>query len=644
MTQLEQEVARRQREATAMAAAARLAGESLTVEDVAERVAESIVHLFGAASASIRRLEPEGSLVVLASAGASGAPTFTRGHVFPAGVGACSRAVACGHAVWTSDVLTDPAIELTPDLRRLYGATAHRAVLAVPLKTRGAVLGAVTIVYTVGRVLREDEIRLAEAFADQVALALENARLFAETRGRLAESEALLAVAGVLAQPLPVPEAMRRVAREVARSFGADMVGVYFLDATQEALVPMAGYHVPQRLRAAFVATPFPMALIRESFAERAPTWTSDFMGDPRFDFPFLAEIRPGAVLYAPTLVRGEMVGGIFLVWWRAGRAFDLPETRLIEGVASQVGLAMENAELARQTAQKLDEMERLLSVSRALSSTMELGPLLRTLLRQVTRTTGADTSGVWLADSATGALEPFAGYHVPPDILARLGQFRIDPTRSPVYAEAIARRRVVITREAPNDRGLPAELMTAAPHRAQLFAPIIANERLVGALIVVWWEREPTCRARELGMVDAMASQAGIALKNARLFEEDRRKLAELSTLYELSRAVTGQLDTAQLVEAVHREVARVLDVHNLAVFLYDPGRRELEIVLREWDGAREADLPRRRPLGVGLASAVVTRRAPLRTADYAAACAREGVEPVAATLGLPHWLGVPM
>ena len=51
--------------------------------------------------------------------------------------------------------------------------------------------------------LREDEIRLAEAFADQVALALENTRLLAETRGRLAESETLLAVAGVLSQPVP---------------------------------------------------------------------------------------------------------------------------------------------------------------------------------------------------------------------------------------------------------------------------------------------------------------------------------------------------------------------------------------------------------------------------------------------------------
>ena len=387
------------------------------------------------------------------------------------------------------------------------------------------------------------------------------------------------------------------------------------------------------------------MELLDEALTERRPIWTSDYLADRRYDFPFMTAIGPGAVLFAPTLVRGEVVGGIFLVWWARGRTFGPSEVRLIEAVASQVALAAENAELARQTAEKLDEMERLLSVSRALSSTIELGPLLRTLLQQVTRTAGADSAGVWLADPAhrrARAVRRVPRHARPRRAAAR--HFASIPERSPLYADAIARRVAVTSKDAPRDEGLPPGLVALAPHRAQLFAPIVANERLVGAIIVVWWERELTCGARELALVDAMASQAGIALEHARLFEDDRRKLAELSALHELSRAVTGQLDTAQLVEAVHREVARVLDVRNLAIFLYDPGRRELEVALREWDGTREVDLPRRRALGVGLATAVVTRRAPLRTADYAAACAREGVVPVPEALALPHWLGVPI
>ena len=178
-----------------------------------ERVVGSIVQLFGASSAIIRHLEPDGTLVALARAGGSGPLTLECWGTYPAGVGVVARAVTLRRAVWSPDVLADPEITLTPDLREFYKTTADRAVLAVPLEARGEVVGVLSSIYPVGRILRDDEIRLVEAFANQVTLALEHARLFAETRGRLAESETLLAVAGVLSQPVPIAEAMRRVAR-----------------------------------------------------------------------------------------------------------------------------------------------------------------------------------------------------------------------------------------------------------------------------------------------------------------------------------------------------------------------------------------------------------------------------------------------
>ena len=204
VAELEQEVARRQREAAAMAEAARLAGGGpRPSRTLAERVVGSIVQLFGASSAIIRRLEPDGTLVALAWAGALGPPAFERGRACPAGVGHGGESGGARPGRVEPDVLTDPEVTLTPDLRELDETTPDRAVLAVPLRARGDVIGVLSSIYPVGRVLREDEVRLAEAFADQVALALENARLLAETRGRLAESETLLAVAGVLSQPVP---------------------------------------------------------------------------------------------------------------------------------------------------------------------------------------------------------------------------------------------------------------------------------------------------------------------------------------------------------------------------------------------------------------------------------------------------------
>lgn len=173
VAQLEEEIARRRRDAEAMAEAARLAGGGLDLGDLADRIVGSIVTLFGAAAATIRRLDPDGSLVDLAWTGSPGSAGFERGRVLPPGVGTAARAIALGRAVWTPDVLAEPDVVLSPDLRRAAEVSGNRAVLSVPLTGRDRVLGAVTVVYPLGHVFQEDEVRLAAAFADQVAIALE---------------------------------------------------------------------------------------------------------------------------------------------------------------------------------------------------------------------------------------------------------------------------------------------------------------------------------------------------------------------------------------------------------------------------------------------------------------------------------------
>ena len=167
--------------------------------------------------------------------------------------------------------------------------------------------------------------------------------------------------------------------------------------------------------------------------------WSSDVKADERFDPDWVAALPPHSVLVAPTMAHGQPVGGLFLVWWRTGRLFPPAEIRLLEGVAAQVGLAMENAELARQTQSKLAETETLLSVSRAVSSTLDLHGLVRHFLRQVANTFGADTVGLWLVDESGQWLTPLAGYHVPPAQLEALRGVRLSILDHPIYAEAAA-------------------------------------------------------------------------------------------------------------------------------------------------------------------------------------------------------------
>ncbi|HEV8583491.1 MAG TPA: GAF domain-containing protein [Methylomirabilota bacterium] len=555
-----------------------------------------------------------------------------------------ARAIETRRPVIVDDA-TDPA--LTPaDWVAAFGLKSY---MVVPMLRQEEVIGVVTLDYCerVGR-FAPWQADLATAVVGQVALALENTRLYGEAQERLRETTTLLAVGRVLTERASGPEAMRRVAAEVARAFGADMAGACLLDERKERLVAVGGYHVPKDLLQAFAERPivldrFPW--LQDAWRAGRAATSPDPHADPRFDQAWQAAMPPHSLLFVPTLAHGEPVGGLFLVWWHTGRLFDPAEIRLVEGVAAQVGLAMENAELARQTQVKLAETQTLLSVSRALSTTLDLQQLVRHFLRAVATTLGADSVGSWLVQEDGEWMEPLVGYHLPRERLADARELRISLLKHPFYAEAARTRRPVFTSDAMNDSRLPPAVRERGSHRTQLFVPVVVKDRMIAAFAAIWWETAREFSEDELALMEAIANQAGVALENGRLFEENRQRLEELSVLHDLSRAVTGQLERGAIVEAVRRHIARVLDARNLVIIVRDEERDELEVTLRVTDGADDPSEPRRYPLeDIGLMSVVLATGRPLRTDDYAAECERRGVQPVAGSADRKTWLGVPM
>jgi GAF domain-containing protein/ActR/RegA family two-component response regulator len=559
-------------------------------------------------------------------------------------VPAQARALETGGPVIVSDTTTS---DLVP--RSWVERFGVRACLFVPMMRQDGPIGLMALDFCEKRRPFEPrQVDLAVTIAGQLALSFENSRLYEEVRNRLRETTTLLAVGQALSEPTSPVESMRRVAREVGRAFGADMVGAYFFDAAREHLVAVAGYHVPPHLMEQLLGRPMRLA----AFPEIAQLWREGRAGfsanpleDPRFDAAWVEGLPPHSVMFAPAMARGEPMGALFLVWWHPGRSFTPADLTLLEAVGRQVGLAMENAELAQRTEVKLRETETLLSVSRALSSSLDLDELLRHFLRRVASVIEPDSVGVWLVTEDGESLEPVVGLRVPRAMVDALRTVRVSMRRDALYAEAARTRRPVFSTDVPTDDRVPAFLKHTVPHQSQLFVPIVVSDRMIGGFAAAWWERARAFSESELSLMEAVASQAGIAIQNARLFQANRRQLDELGALYELSRAVTGELDRAALLDAVHVKVARALDFRDLVVLLVDEDVGDLEVALRVHDDARDDRSPLRYPRrGVGLMSVVLDTGRPVRTEDYAAACARHGVTPADPAIALRYWLGVPL
>src|SRR5215510_1222569 len=175
------DLARRQREAEELARVARTLTEDLDVHQVAERVVQPVLKLFGVQSSVLWLSEPDGSLV---AAGISGRAreSFRRGDVLPAGASIAGRAVAQGRPSWTSDVLAEPGLVMPADQRIRLRASGDRAVLCVPMAVSGRTIGVLALGDGSARDFTPDEVVLLQAFGDQAAIALQNASLYAESQ------------------------------------------------------------------------------------------------------------------------------------------------------------------------------------------------------------------------------------------------------------------------------------------------------------------------------------------------------------------------------------------------------------------------------------------------------------------------------
>ena len=185
------EAERRRQAAESFAEVGRIISQSLDPAEVAERIVESVRRLFDANVASVYRVDGQtGDLVALAGSGALG-PAWHAGVRLPAGTGASGVAVRDRRPVLSDDVFNDPRIP--DDGRRSETGSpvgAFPAVLAVPIMFRDQAIGALSIGRPKGQTFQGDEIRMAQAFASQAALALENARAAAELRAAKDAAEA----------------------------------------------------------------------------------------------------------------------------------------------------------------------------------------------------------------------------------------------------------------------------------------------------------------------------------------------------------------------------------------------------------------------------------------------------------------------
>lgn len=441
--------------------------------------------------------------------------------------------------------------------------------LIVPIETTDQRLGAICVASPLnGQRPTPDDVTSLELYANQAAVAIENARLFDLASQRLTqrtgELNALVALSAIGDQS-DVQHYLERALAKVLEVAGMDAAALALLDPGRNVLTPHVRQGLSDALWKAMQREPPGMRTGVEGRALEAGgvIIIDDVAGDPNADHRVDLLAEGIHMLVGVGLVGRNPVGSMTL-YARARHRLADKTMGWLAVAGHQIALAVENTRLLESMRRRQQTSEAVREVNAAVASNLELEAVLDTILDQVGRVVPYDMASIYQVQA--GELHPISvrsldGATSAPSYAAPCDE------RVPAW-QAVVRREVhVIDDIAVLDLPDTAALDFSA--RAWIGAPFIAHDEVIGLLAL--HHRQPglysTEDARNVALI---AQQAAVAIDNARRFQMARERSERLKLLNDLGRELAVALDRETIFRLAVERIARRLRYDLVSIHLY--------------------------------------------------------------------------
>jgi GAF domain-containing protein/nitrogen-specific signal transduction histidine kinase len=653
-TQAEQALQQRYRELEMLNRAGQVLSSSLELDQVLIAVLEEVRHLFDVTASSIWLIDPETDEVVCRHAVGPG-NEIVRGWRLPSGQGIVGWVAQHGESTIVGDAEAD---------ERYYAHVADRmdmtlrSILSVPLEVQDRVIGVLQVLDIRADRLGEKDQALIEPLAASAAIAIDNARLHAETHERLREQIALREAGAIISSALEPETVLSRIVEQMGQVVNATSAYISGYDPGTGQAVVLAEYISPAACAQERVSD---LGKVYEEYADgqwmaamRSGQHRVSHLDDPdlhEIERSHMKQYGARTILYVPLLIRDELIGYVEIWESRRRREFTPGEVALCQDIAQQAAIALENARLYEQAQREIAErrraeealerrvaqLEAINRIWRNIASVVDQQELLQRAVDSVREDLGYPHVAILLIDPGMDELfvatatEDFWAI-IPSDYRQPIG-------KGAIGMAAQLGETVLVTDAATDSRTYQVGEWFSS---SSLSVPIKIGGSVIGVLEVE--ANVPSAfDENDVIVLDTVGDQVAVAIQNTRLYEEAQRSALEQETLREASLALTTTLERNEVVDRILAQLQEVVPYDTASVQLL---RGELlEIV-----GGRGFPNPEKI---IGLTfdphsetnpnREVVRTWAPYIVADGPAVYDEFSRDPHAPA-GIRSWLGVPM
>ena len=486
-------------------------------------------------------------------------------------------------------------------------------LMSAPLISRDRVIGLMTVLRLREHGLfTQNDLDFLVSLARQAAIAIESARLYLETQRRASEMSALAQVGYEISATLDLPTVLERIASLAKALLAADTSAVFrpgVTGQTFKATVALGDEAEEIKSDTISLGEGIIGSVAQSGIAEVI----ADTNADPRsVSIPGTPEVTAESLMVAPLLAR-ERVVGLMAVWREGqGRQFGQADLDFLVGLARQAAIAIENARLYQESQQRASEMAALSELGREISETLDLPTVLERIVTRAGQLLGTLHGFIYLLSPGEAEMERKVGLGV----FSEARVMRLKPGEG-LSGQVWQTGRPIVVDDYDTWPGRSPQGVGLV--QAMVGVPLHAGAKVVG-VIALATERGSgrTFGADEVELLIRFAQLGGIAIQNARLFDETNRLLAEtkqrnaeLAVINSVQQALASQLDFRRVVESEGDKIREVLNAQGLYIALHDRATGMLHFPY--WLELGQRYRPPPHPLGAGFTSHVFRTRRPL-------------------------------
>jgi len=484
--------------------------------------------------------------------------------------------------VLANDLNTEPRYRPTHEF-----GIEPRAELTVPLVFGGEVLGALDAQSEQPNAFSDDDRFLFEALADNIAVAIHNAKLYRSERWRRQVADSMREVAGLLSANADLGQVLEIILSELESALPCDAAAIWLLEENGDN--PTEGTLPPLRLAAYrcsastkpngpcspddILPTPWlAEALAAESPCIRTPASAFDPLGAA------LAFPEDHSAIAAPMRTGNQPVGVLTLAHRKPGR-YGAESRAMTETFASYAAVAIENTRLYEAAHEQAWVATVLLQVSEATQALSDLDELLRNVVEITPTLVGINACGLLTYEESSSVFVPAAAYGFTPAQLEEFKRWYIPRGIAPAFDQLIALKKPILLSVFMED-DLLAEQMRAAlgeqilsPDTALVLFPLVARGEVLGALLVDYSNQgsEGLVQDEKLSIIQGIAHQTAIAIENIRLLKAQKEEAYVSVALLQVAQAVVSLTDLEDILESIVRLTPILVGVRRTAIFLWD-------------------------------------------------------------------------